>query len=138
MPARDMYHDVVKKALINDGWTITHDPLPLQWGTTRLYVDLGAERVLAAEKIGRKIAVEIKSFLGSSAIYELEQALGQLFLYQRVLATADPERVLYLAMQEEVAQRLFAEPMHRQLLTDGTIRLIVFSVAQEVILEWID
>ena len=26
MPARDMYHNAVKAALINDGWTVTHDP----------------------------------------------------------------------------------------------------------------
>ena len=27
MPAKDIYHDTVKNALIKDGWTITHDPL---------------------------------------------------------------------------------------------------------------
>jgi hypothetical protein len=33
MPARDFYHDVVKAALITDGWTITDDPLGVivQW-----------------------------------------------------------------------------------------------------------
>ncbi len=29
MPAKDIYHDVVKQALIKDGWTITDDPLRL-------------------------------------------------------------------------------------------------------------
>ncbi len=29
MPAKDIYHDTVKKALIKDGWKITHDPLKL-------------------------------------------------------------------------------------------------------------
>ncbi|MEG4026591.1 MULTISPECIES: element excision factor XisH family protein [unclassified Microcoleus] len=29
MPARDIYHQVVKQALIKAGWTITHDPYPL-------------------------------------------------------------------------------------------------------------
>lgn len=27
MPRKDTFHDVVKKALIADGWRITHDPL---------------------------------------------------------------------------------------------------------------
>ena len=27
--ARDLFHDIVKKALIKDGWTITHDPFTL-------------------------------------------------------------------------------------------------------------
>jgi hypothetical protein len=68
MPARDIYHDVVKKALIKDGWTITHDPLRLQWGAKDIYVDLGAEQLLAAEKTGWKIAVEIKSFTGPAEV----------------------------------------------------------------------
>ncbi len=50
MPVRDIYHDAVRRALIKDGWTITHDPLRLDWGGKDMYVDLGAERLLAAEK----------------------------------------------------------------------------------------
>ena len=50
MPARDRLHNAVKNALIRDGWTITHDPLRLTSGRRNLYVDLGAERLLAAEK----------------------------------------------------------------------------------------
>ena len=49
---QDIYHDIVKNALLKDGWTITHDPLVLRWGTTDVYVDLGAEQLLAAEKHG--------------------------------------------------------------------------------------
>ena len=26
---RDFFHEIVKKALIKDGWTITHDPFTL-------------------------------------------------------------------------------------------------------------
>ena len=76
MPARDKYHDCVCKALIKDGWTITSDPYTLKWGTKDLFVDLGAERVLAAQKGAEKIAVEIKSFIGQSEMADLEQALG--------------------------------------------------------------
>jgi hypothetical protein len=48
--AKDLYHDVVKKALINEGWTVTHDPYPLKIGSVRMFIDLGAERIIAAEK----------------------------------------------------------------------------------------
>ena len=58
-----MYHDAVKSALVKDGWTITHDPYHLPSAGKHLYVDLGAEQFLAAEKMTDKIAVEIKSFL---------------------------------------------------------------------------
>ena len=45
MPARDLYHDTVKSALIADGWTITHDPLLLQWGGKDVYLDLFQEPI---------------------------------------------------------------------------------------------
>lgn len=66
MPARDRYHDQVKNALIKEGWTITHDPLHVKWGTKDMYVDLGAEFLIAAEKDRFKIAVEVKSFVSQS------------------------------------------------------------------------
>ncbi len=61
--SQNIYHDAVVRALIAEGWTITHDPLTLSYGGKDLFVDLGAERVtLAAEKTGQRIAVEIQSF----------------------------------------------------------------------------
>jgi hypothetical protein len=77
MAAKDIFHDVVKIALQKDGWTITDDPLHIRLGgAIDMYIDLGAEKVIAAEKEGRKIAVEIKSFLGSSTLTEFHLALG--------------------------------------------------------------
>jgi hypothetical protein len=76
MPARDKYHEPCKAALIKDGWIVTDDPLHLEYGTKDMYVDLGAQEVIAAEKSGRKIAVEIKSFLGRSEMADLQLALG--------------------------------------------------------------
>lgn len=72
MPARDALHDAVRHALERDGWTITHDPLRLSVRRRNLYVDLGAERLLAAEKGRQKIAVEIKTFAGPSDVKDLE------------------------------------------------------------------
>ena len=78
MSARDHYHPAVKRALIKDGWTITDDPLRIRLQRSRnLYIDLGAERLLAAERGTEKIAVEIKSFLGQSDVRDLEDAVGQ-------------------------------------------------------------
>lgn len=85
MPARDIYHDTVKSALQKDGWTITHDPFPLQIGKKRLSVDLGAERLISAERETQKIVVEVKSFVGQSDVKDLEQALGQYILYRQIL-----------------------------------------------------
>ena len=71
MPARDLYHDAVKRALQKDGWKITHDPLKLKMGRRDRYVDLGAERLLAAERRGEQIAVEVKSFIGAAPLHDL-------------------------------------------------------------------
>jgi len=109
MPAKDLFHDCVRHALIHDGWTITHDPLRLTWGDKDLYVDLGAERLMAAEKSGQRIAVEIKSFVGDSGVDDLEKAVGQYVLYRAVLAQREPERVLFLAVPELIIRDVFAQ-----------------------------
>jgi XisH protein len=55
MPRRDIIHQAVKNALIKDGWTITADPYLLEYGAEDLFVDLAAERLLAAERGTAKI-----------------------------------------------------------------------------------
>ncbi|MCX5933739.1 MAG: XisH family protein, partial [Pseudanabaena sp. LacPavin_0818_WC45_MAG_42_6] len=109
MPAKDMFHDSAKAALLKDGWTITHDPLSLRMGKKDFFVDLGAEKLLAAEKDNQKIAVEIKSFVSQSEIRDLENALGQYVLYHNILSVLEPDRILYLAVRESVFVDLFEE-----------------------------
>ena len=137
MPARDRYHDPMTNALIKDGWTITDDPLHVKWGKKDLYVDLGAEQLLAAEKDQRKIAVEVKSFLGHSEMADLEQAIGQYTIYHDVLSRAEPDRVLFLAVNEEVYNNLFDEPIGELLLENQRVRLIIFDPHTETIRQWI-
>jgi hypothetical protein len=91
MAVKDAIHSAVKNALIKDGWTITDDPLRLKYKAVKLLVDLGAERTLAAERNGEKIAVEIKSFLNNSTINDLKLALGQFNLYLTYLRILKPE-----------------------------------------------
>lgn len=137
MPAKDIYHDTVRNALLKDGWRITHDPLVLKWGNKDLFIDLGAERLLAAEKDQQKIAVEIKSFIGPSDMADLERALGQYVVYHDVLAEREPERRLYLAVPEETWLELFEEPIGQLLLKNERARLLVFDPLQEEIRRWI-
>lgn len=58
MPAKDIYHDRVKTALIKDSWTITHDPLTLRMTSKKLYIDLGGEKLIAAQRKIERIAVQ--------------------------------------------------------------------------------
>ena len=57
MPTKDIYHEIVKTGLISDGWNITDDPLIIRFGGVEMYVDLGAKKVIAAEKDNQKIAI---------------------------------------------------------------------------------
>jgi len=93
--AKDIIHEPVKNALIKDGWIITDDPLTLKYEEVRAYVDLGAERLIAAERQNEKIAIEIKSFVGRSVIHDLEVTLGQYILYLNLLKVLEPDRKLY-------------------------------------------
>ena len=102
-----------------------------------MYVDLGAQQLLIAKKAERKIAVEIKSFVGRSEIRDLQQALGQYILYLDVMSKTEPDRELYLAIREEVFIDLFEEPIGQLLLEKQRVQLIVFEPQAEVILEWI-
>ncbi|NEO64853.1 MAG: fatty-acid oxidation protein subunit alpha, partial [Moorea sp. SIO4G2] len=54
--ARDKYHELVKAALVKERWLITDDPLIVEAGKRKIQVDLGAERLIAAQKDGEKIA----------------------------------------------------------------------------------
>jgi hypothetical protein len=138
MPAKDIYHNTVRTALEKDGWTITNDPLTLEIGDRSLFVDLGAEKILAAEKQGRKIAVEVKSFLSVSPVHDLEEALGQYIVYEDILELSEPERTIYLAVREEVYLDIFSEPLGQLLLRKKRLKLIVFDSLREIIIRWID
>ncbi len=137
MARRDIYHDTVKRALQNDGWTITHDPFPLQIGKKRLSADLGAERLISAEKGIQKIVVEVKSFVGKSDVKDLEQALGQYVLYRQILNEMGIERILYLAVSRPTFNSVFTIELGQVLLKNQIIRLIVFDEEREAIAQWI-
>ena len=79
--AKDIYHNTVKTALQKDDWTMTPDPLTLKIGGRSAYVDLGAEKLFAAEKKSQRIAVEVKSSVSPSPVKDLARDLGQYIMY---------------------------------------------------------
>jgi hypothetical protein len=137
MARNDIYYSTVKKALDKDDWQITHDPFRLRIGKKRLAMDLGAERLISAEKGTRKIIIEIKSFLGRSDVKDLQQALGQYVMYNQVLREQNIGRELYLAVPHRTDQTIFQSELGVILLQNQLIRLLVFDEFQEVIVEWV-
>lgn len=138
MPAQDVYHNAVKQALIKDGWTITADPLRIGYGDVNVFVDLGAEKPIAAEKAGRKIAVEVKSFIGRSIVRDMEQALGQYVLYQSLLTDAEPDRTLYLAVDSEVYESIILRTGFQRAISRNRMRMLVVHMDVEEIFQWIE
>src|SRR5262245_61798645 len=138
MSRRDLLHDACKNALIKAGWTITHDPYTLRRGKQNLFIDIGAELPLAAEKDGRKIAVEVKSLLGTVEMPELERAHGQFVLYRSLLKRRESERALFLAVTEAAYLEHFDTAEGRDLVADEALKLLVFQPIQEEIERWIE
>lgn len=138
MPARDLFHDAVKIGLEKEGWTITADPLRLEFeDKLRLLIDLAAEKMLAAQKGELKIAVEVKSFAGKSLIEDFHQALGQFLNYRLALESIEPERELYLAVPLDTYKSFFKLELPRKVIETYSIKLIVYNAQKEVLVEWI-
>jgi XisH protein len=137
--AKDLFHNNVKIALEKDGWKITHDPYKLRYGMADVYIDLAAEEAIAAEKGGRKIAVEVKSFAGGSTISEFHTALGQFLNYRIAIEVSkEPERILYLAVPTDTYEMFLKFEPAKTVIERYEVRLIIYSPNQEVIDRWIE
>jgi hypothetical protein len=137
MPARNICHDIVVCALTADGWTVTHDPLVLSFGGTDLFVDLGAEHpTIGAEKEGRKIAVEIRSFLNPSPVRDLEEAVGQYDIYRAVLREIEPDRLPYLAVPQRAYEGILVQRFGQLVVASLELRLLVFDEREEKVVKW--
>jgi hypothetical protein len=137
MPAKDRFHDAVRRALEKDGWTITHDPFTVSVGRREDYMDVGAERVMAAEKGTERIVVEIKSFGGPSDLQDLERAIGQYVFYRIVLQEVGEDRTLYAAVPTDAYDGILSEPIARPAVEGLPMLLLVFDPEQEEIVRWV-
>lgn len=136
MAAKDRFHEAVKQALQKEEWVITADPLILKIDKVKFEIDLGAEKVFAAQKAGQKIAVEIKSFLNPSAVTDFHSALGQFLNYRLGLQMNEPDRTLYLAIPLDIFESFFQERFTQEAVRQYQVKLIVYEPIQEVIIEW--
>jgi XisH protein len=133
--AKDRFHNAVRTALEKEGWIITADPYQVSVGDVDFEIDLAAQ-MLAAERADKKIAVEIKSFIGGSNVSEFHTALGQFLNYQFALEEFDPQRKLYLAIPESVYKSFFQRRFIRSVIARNQINLLVYEPKQEIIVQW--
>jgi XisH protein len=137
MPAKDVFHELVRTALENEGWTITHDPYHIDLGFVDFYIDLGAERLIAASRAGEKIAVAIKTFLAPSTISEFHTAIGQFINYRIALEAEEGDRQLYLAVPLDVYKRFFKYPFIQTVIGRNHIPLLVYDTEKPEVAQWI-
>jgi hypothetical protein len=50
MPAKDIYHNAVKNALIKDSSTITPDHYPIKYAEVKLFADMAGEKTLSVSR----------------------------------------------------------------------------------------
>lgn len=136
--AKDIYHESVKEALLKDDWLISHDPYIIRLGgRDSVEADLGAEKMVQAEKGGRKIVVEVKSFLNRSIIHDFHGAYGQFVFYQKALQKFGHFRDLYLAMPVDVFNELNDKPYFQEFM-QTELNIIIFDPIEKTIVEWIN
>ena len=138
--AKDIFHNEVRQALEKEGWLITDDPYSIRLMGVESDIDLGAERLMGAEreKAGEieKIAVEIKSFIGNSFMKDFHLAVGQFTNYRILLARKETDRTLYLAVSKAVYERRFRTEGIQFICEQANIRIVVFDQDQSTIVLW--
>ncbi|MDQ3249694.1 MAG: XisH protein, partial [Chloroflexota bacterium] len=102
----------------------------------RVFVDLGAERIIGAERQDEKIAVKIKSFVGPSVMQDLEGAVGQYVIYLSFLEQVEPERKLYIAISHPLSISAFQNEAVQMLVRRNHIALVVVDVVSEEVVQW--
>ena len=147
MPPRDIIHNLVKQALVKDGWVITDDPYVISYGERFLFVDLAATessiigqipgRFIGAERENSRMAIEIKAFRGQSAIADLEQAIGQYILYRLLLSKIEPDRELYLAITDITYSDIFSEPIGELAIAEIPIKMLIIDSQKVEVKQWI-
>ncbi len=135
--AKDRFQDVVRTALEKEGWKITADPYEINVDDVDFEIDLAAEQLLAAEREGRKVAVEVKSFISPSNVSEFHTALGQFLNYRDALEKIEPDRQIYLAIRVPIYESFFQRRFIASAVERYQLRLVIYDVRQEVINRWL-
>jgi XisH protein len=138
MPAHDLFRDAVKHSLTKEGWTITADPLIVEFSGHDMYIELGDEKLIAADKDNQQIAVEVKSFLGPSVLSDFHIALGQFVTYRIALEDRERGRMFYLAVPMSTYSAFFMLPFAQMAVQRHSLHLIVYDPEAEALVRWLN
>ena len=134
MPAKDRYHDAVKRALIKAGWTIEEEQFTLTVDKRNLWIDIQASK----GEPQLIILIEVKELADvDSAIEALANALGKYELYRLALQVSKLDYPLYMAVTKQSYDGILSESIGQLVLGYARIPLIVFDAETEEIIQWI-
>jgi|SRR5579859_3956307 len=134
MPAKDRYHDVVKRALIKAGWNIDDEQFALTVEQRNLWIDLKVSKTEA----NLVVLVEVKELFDvDSAVEALANALGKIELYRLALQNNKLNYPLYLAVTKQAYEGILNEKLGQLAIDHARILLLVFDQEREEIVKWI-
>jgi hypothetical protein len=134
VPAKDLHHDSVVRALIKGGWRIISEQVAIILGERRLWIDIEA----ANTSDHRVILVEVKSFENMpSPVEHWAIAVGKYCLYRAALEYGAVEAPLFMAIPVAAYRGIVGEDIGRQVTAREGISLLVFDPQREEIIEWI-
>ena len=99
-------------------------------------MDLGAEKMISAQKGTEKIVIEIKNFSQTSFIHAFHEATGQYDNYLLALEEVAPERLLFLAVPKNIWNTYFQERFIQKVVNHKRIKIIVYDPENEIIILW--
>lgn len=135
--AFDKIHTDVRAALEKEGWVITQDPYIVPSGGINFRIDLESEKVLAAEKEGEQIAVEVKSLIGASLVYAFYPAFGQYLFYRDALKDEGIDQEVFMAISNISYFRIFRIPFLIRRIKQYNLKFIVVNTTEQKIVKWI-
>lgn len=101
-----------------------------------MFLDLAANKVIIANRETLKIAVEVKSFVGLSAVTDFHLAIGQFLNYRLALEELEADRILYLAIPDDIYHNFFQDSFIQKVIDNYSIKLLIINTQQGEILLW--
>ena len=102
-----------------------------------MQTDLGAEKVITAERDNIRIAVEGKSFVHISILHDFLLAVDQYFVYKKILLANDSDRTLFVALPDFVYNRVSKLEWANAVIADLDMKFILYNTNQKIITAWI-
>lgn len=111
--------------------------IPIDGGVKTLFADLGAEKVIGAQKGNERIAVEIKTFQGS-ILSNFHEALGQYLDYRDALKEQNDDRKVYLGIPDVIYEEMTEIPFVIRRIKQYDLKLVLVHIENEIITQWIN